>query len=87
MQFYKLIKILTIKKEGKGKYLIAESASGNIKSGQQILAINGENISSLFSEIKSYFGGLPDFKNIQAEKMFPLYLFFNDKIKGRIIKN
>jgi hypothetical protein len=73
---------LKIKKEGKGMYLITESASSDIKSGQQILAIIGENISSIFSEIKSYFGGLPDFKNIQAEKLFPLYLFFNDKIKA-----
>ncbi|MBL4668804.1 MAG: hypothetical protein JKY30_06025 [Flavobacteriales bacterium] len=61
---------------------VTKSGHSRIKIGTKIQAINGINIVDLYKECASYIGGIETFKNSGCEKVFPLYLFFNDKLKA-----
>jgi len=62
-------------------FIVTKSIHPQISVGMQISSINGINIIELFNQSASYIGGIETFKNSNCEKVFPLYLFFNDKLK------
>ena len=63
------------------KYLtVTRSANQNIKKGVFVESINGVPIVKLYKECLTYIGGLKSFKRVSLDKVFPLYLFFNDEI-------
>lgn len=63
------------------KYLtVTRSANQDIKEGVFIESINGVPIVKLYKECLTYIGGLKSFKNVNCEQVFPLYLFFTDKV-------
>ena len=63
-------------------FVVTKSIHSEITEGTRILSINGIDIVDLFKECTSYIGGIETFKNSTCEKVFPLYLFFNDKLKA-----
>ena len=67
----------------KNKYLtVTHSANQYIKKGVIVESINGVSIGELYTECLSYIGGIESFKHSSLEKVFPLYLFFTDKISA-----
>ena len=58
-----------------------KSTIEEIQEGTEIQAINNIPIAKLYQECMSYIGGIEAFKNATCEKLFPLYLFFNNTIK------
>ncbi len=63
-------------------FIVTRSEAPNIKIDSQVLTINGIKCFDLFEECKSYIGGIESFKNAYCEKVFPLYLFFNETLKS-----
>ena len=63
-------------------FTVTKSTHSKIKAGMKIQAINGINIVNLYKECASYIGGIETFQNSSCEKVFPLYLFFNDKLNA-----
>lgn len=61
-------------------FFVTRSAQKGISQGAEVKAINGVSIKELYEECMSYIGGLESFKNAYCEKVFPLYLFFTNKI-------
>ncbi len=79
---YKFISF-TGKMSVKSQYLtVTRSANQDVKKGVIIESINGVPIGELYKECLSYIGGIESFKNTSLEKVFPLYLFFTDKISA-----
>ena len=64
------------------QFIVTKSDNSEIKIGQKVKSINGISIVDLFKECMSYIGGINSFKNANCEKVFPLYLFFNDELKA-----
>ena len=82
LMVYKFIPF-TGKISEKSQYLtVTHSANQDIKKGVIIESINGVPIGELYKECLSYVGGIESFKNTSLEKIFPLYLFFTDKISA-----
>ena len=72
----------TGKINAQNQFEVTKSNISSIETGSVIENINGLDISQLFKECKSYIGGIEAFKNIQCEKVFPLYLFFNLQLQS-----
>ncbi|MGY0392193.1 S41 family peptidase [Bizionia sp. KMM 8389] len=64
------------------RLIVTRSASQNIKKGSVITSINGIDVSELYKECMSYIGGIESFKKEYTEQVFPLYLFFTDKVSA-----
>ena len=71
-----------IKSNDKHEFFISQSINKKLQVGDQIISVNGISIDELFKECMSYVGGISSFKTSYVEKVFPLYLFFNEKIKA-----
>lgn len=63
-------------------FIVTSSHISDIKVGMQIKTINGISIVELFKECMSYTGGIEAYKIAYTEKVFPLYLFFNETLKA-----
>jgi len=63
-------------------FIVTKSRHIEISAGMEILSINGISIVDLFKECMTYIGGIKAFKNSTCEMVFPLYLFFNESLKG-----
>lgn len=63
-------------------FIVTRSSISDIQPGMRIKAINGIDIVKLFKECMSYTGGIEAFKIANIEKVFPLYLFFNDTLEA-----
>ncbi|MEP5255579.1 MAG: S41 family peptidase [Winogradskyella arenosi] len=61
---------------------VTKSALLDVEKGMHIASINGISMVDLYKECMSYFGGIESFKNVNAEKTLPLFLFFTDKIEA-----
>lgn len=73
----------TGKLSNENSYLIvSRSAIQDIEKGTCIISINGIDVNELYKECMSYIGGIETFKNVYCEQVFPLYLFFTDKISA-----
>ena len=62
-------------------FLVTRSSHSEINEGAHIKSINGISIVDLYMESSSYIGGIEAFQNASCEKIFPLYLFFNEALK------
>lgn len=71
----------TGKIDTKNRFIVTKSTIEEIQEGTEIQAINNVPIAKLYQECMSYIGGIEAFKNATCEKLFPLYLFFNNTIK------
>lgn len=72
----------TGKIDDENRFIVTNSTIPEIKVGDRIESINKYNITRLYRECMSYTGGIESFKNACIEKVFPLYLFFNDKLQA-----
>ncbi|WP_107038711.1 S41 family peptidase [Brumimicrobium mesophilum] len=63
-------------------FIVTKSATSEIKIGEKIESINGISIVDLYNECMSYIGGIPTYKNANTEIIFPLLLFYNQKISA-----
>lgn len=63
-------------------FIVTRSNNSDIQPGMRIKAINGIDIVGLFKECMSYTGGIEAFKIAYVEKIFPLYLFFNETLQA-----
>ena len=64
-----------------GAFVITHSMDSTLQKGMIIRSINGVSMNELFWESMSYTGGTDAFRNAYCEKLFPLLLFFSDKIQ------
>lgn len=63
-------------------FVVSNSAISEIKKGTQVKAINGINITDLFKECMSCIGGIASYRKAYCEKVFPIYLFFTNKLSS-----
>lgn len=63
-------------------FIVTRSNISAIQPGMRIKTVNGINIVELFKECMSYTGGIEAFKIAYVEKIFPLYLFFNETLQA-----
>lgn len=61
---------------------ITKSTILDLEKGMYVDSINGISMMDLYKECMTYFGGIESFKNVNAEKALPLFLFFTDKIEA-----
>ncbi len=64
-----------------GTMEVTKSAVSEIPIQSTIVAINNIPVQELYEECLSYIGGIPAYKKAYCEVIFPLYLFFNEKLK------
>lgn len=65
----------------KNQFIVTKSSISEIQVGDQIETLNGYKIVDLYAECMTYTGGIEAFKNATCEKLFPIYLFFNDALQ------
>jgi hypothetical protein len=61
-------------------FRVTRSVDSIISIDTEIISVNGIPIIDLYKECMSYVGGIAGFTNAACERLFPLYLFFNDKV-------
>ncbi len=61
-------------------FIVSRSIHQDIKEGVRVKAINGISIMELYKECMAYLGGIKSYKNAYCENIFPLYLFFTNKL-------
>ena len=64
------------------RFIVTKSNLTKVNEGKCVTAINDIDIKDLYKECMSYVGGIHAFKNDYCEKLFPLYLFFNETLKA-----
>jgi hypothetical protein len=79
---YKSIPFTGTLSEDNQSFILTRSANQELLKGAYITSINGVNIIELYTECMSYIGGIETFKNSTIERVFPLYLFFTDKVSA-----
>lgn len=68
--------------KGNTVFIVTRSVNDKIPVGIELTKINGLSIVELYKECMSFIGGIDTFKNANCERLFPLYLFFTDKLKA-----
>ncbi|MBL4710068.1 MAG: hypothetical protein JKY48_16685 [Flavobacteriales bacterium] len=63
-------------------FIVTKSNIPDIQPGMEIKSINEISIVKLFKECMTYTGGIDAFKIANIERIFPLYLFFNDALQA-----
>ncbi|UTW66304.1 hypothetical protein KFE94_16885 [bacterium SCSIO 12643] len=80
----------TGKLDDSGNFMITRSATDEVNSEMEITHINGESVEDLYREAMTCEGGIHAFKNAYCEPIFPLYLFFTERVQAPyrlILKN
>lgn len=66
----------------KDALIVTKSNHEKIKTGDVVTAINGVNVAELFRECMQFIGGIEAFKERSIERLFPLFVFFTEKINA-----